>query len=75
MNDDAVIQAVRERILAGGFNGKMELASLAAEKAGVSAKAAMRIVDRYTCDDPSRHHWNVRRGARGVLIYELLAAA
>lgn len=75
VNDDAVIQAIGERILAGHFNGKMELASLAAEKAGVSGKAAMRIVDRYTGDDPSQHRWNFRRGARGVLIYELLAAA
>jgi hypothetical protein len=75
VNDDVVIQAIRERILAADFNGKMELATMAGDKAGVSGKAAMRIVDKYTGEDPSQHHWHSRRGARGVLIYELHPAA
>lgn len=75
VSDEAVIQAIQAQIVEGGFKGKMELASLAAAKAGVSGKAAMRVVDRYTGDDPAQHRWTFRRVARGALLYELLAAA
>lgn len=75
VEDEVVIQAVQACILEGGFAGKMELASLAATKTGVSGKAAMRVVDRYTGNDPVQHRWTFRRVAKGAMVYELLAAA
>lgn len=74
VNDEAVIQAVEAVIREGGFNGKLELARLASERANVSGKAAARIVDRYTGEDTTQHRWRFHRAARGAMIYELLAA-
>jgi hypothetical protein len=67
---DAVISCINT-----GTNTKMLLAEAAAERAGVSRRKALQIIEKYTGDSPSEHRWTFTVGARGAKVYVLLAPA
>jgi hypothetical protein len=50
----------------------MLLAEAAAERAGVSKRKALQIIEKYTGDSPSEHRWTFTVGARGAKVYVLL---
>ena len=53
---------------------KMVLAKAAAELAGVSQRAALRIIEKYTGTDPAKAKWQFQRVGHGKMIYTLLPA-
>lgn len=55
-----------------GIKSKMELGTHAAERAKISGKKAIKIIEKYTGDDPAKHFWNYVVGARGAKFFELL---
>ena len=64
---EAVAACIRE-----GVNTKMLLMKEVASRAGISGRAAGRMIERYSGDDPQRHRWRFVRGERGAQLYELL---
>ena len=73
-NDDAVIKAIATCI-AEGINTKMSLRNTAAERANVSRQAVLRVIEKYTGDDPVLHRWSFTVGERGAKIYALLMSS
>ena len=54
--------------LRDGIDSKMKLAEAAAERAGCSKRSALKVVDKYTGNDPAIHQWSFtvrERGAKG----------
>jgi hypothetical protein len=56
-SDAELINAVAACIRAG-INTKMLLADAVAERAGVSKRIAIRIIERYSGNEPAAHCWN-----------------
>jgi hypothetical protein len=55
-----------------GVNTKMKLAEAVAKRAGVSKRAALQIIEKYTGDDPAQHQWAYSLQERGAKVYALL---
>jgi hypothetical protein len=73
VEEGPIINALVKLIESGVHEGKMALARAAAEECGVSHRAAIGILERYTGSDAKDHcFWTMRRGLRGVQKYELL---
>ena len=70
-SDEEVIAAVTASI-ADGITKKMALAKEAALRASVSARAAIRIIEKYTGTDPAVARWEFKIGERGAKAYALL---
>jgi len=70
-SDADLIATVAECITAG-VDTKMALRNAVADKAGVSRRAATRIIEHYTGDDPAQHRWHFVRKARGAMTFALL---
>jgi hypothetical protein len=64
---DVVTACIRE-----GINTKMRLAEAAAEQSGASKRAVLRLVDKYSGNDPDKHRWNFQVLERGAKKYCLL---
>lgn len=71
--DAELVEAVKSCIR-DGITTKMHIASEAAKRSITSGKGIIRILDRYTGDDPAKHHWNFTVGERGKHIFQLLSA-
>lgn len=69
--DAEVIEAIEACIRSGAF-AKMALAKATARRAGVSERAAIRIIEKYTGTDPETARWRFQRKDRGAMIYTLL---
>lgn len=72
--DAEVIEIVR-KCIAEGYNSKMVLGKEAATRAGVSARQAYKLVERYTGTDPAQHRWSFSVGGHGTHRFELLPLA
>lgn len=70
--DAVVIEAIEECIRTGDY-AKMALAKAAAKRAGVSERAAIRMIEKYTGTNPDTARWHFQRKERGAMIYTLLA--
>ncbi|MBU0909906.1 MAG: PriCT-2 domain-containing protein [Proteobacteria bacterium] len=70
-SDADVITAI-ETYIKGGINTKMKLAAESAEHANVSQKQALRIIEKYTGDDPKIHRWSFEVRERGAKAYKVL---
>ncbi|MDD2898792.1 MAG: hypothetical protein PHI31_08780 [Desulfuromonadaceae bacterium] len=55
-----------------GIITKMELATHAAERAKCSRKHALRIVEKYSGNDPAIHLWLYVVRGRGAKVFQLL---
>jgi len=55
-----------------GIVSKMKLADAAAERARCAKRSALRIIEKYTGDDPAHHRWNFTVQERGAKVYHLL---
>ncbi|MDO8948577.1 MAG: hypothetical protein Q7U88_15700 [Desulfocapsaceae bacterium] len=43
-----------------------------ADRSGASKRAVLKIIEKYTGDDPTQHRWNFVKGERGKQIYSTL---
>lgn len=71
---DAELVAVVTQCIIEGVNAKMALRNAVATSAKVSRRAATKIIERYTGEDPAQHHWSFARVAHGKMVYTLLHA-
>jgi len=69
---DAEIIAVLEGCINEGVNLKMKLVSAASERAKVSLRAALKVLEKYTGNDPTLHRWAFVVRERGAKVYQLL---
>ena len=69
--DAEVIEAIEACIRSGEY-AKMALAKAASRRSGVSERAAIRIIEKYTGTDPETARWSFQRKDRGAMIYALL---
>ena len=72
IRSDAELITVATTCINDGIASKMLLAKAISERSSVSRSTAIKLVERYTGDDPAKHRWQARRGAHGKLAYELL---
>jgi len=70
-SDEKVINAVLDCIKEDK-NTKMQLVAVAAARSGASNRVVLKIIEKYTGDDPALHRWNFLRGERGKQIYSAL---
>lgn len=70
---DATVIAAIEASIADGIVTKMKLADAAAKHADVAQRAALKVIEKYTGNDPSIHRWTFVVRARGAKVFELLA--
>ena len=71
--DANVIEAV-SGCIRDGIVTKMLLADAAAVRSGVSRRSVLKIIDRYTGDDPIVHRWNYRVKGQGYKVFRLLTS-
>jgi hypothetical protein len=71
MSDSAVIEAIEECIRKG-TDKKMELARTAAKNAGVSHKKVLKIIEKYTGEEPDKHRWAFEVKEHGTKVFRLL---
>jgi hypothetical protein len=69
---DAVIIDALKAAIAGGTRTKMELGKKVAGELKISGRSVLRIIDRYTGDDPTQYHWNYVVRDRGKHEFSLL---
>ena len=74
LNADAgVIEAVSSCIR-DGIVSKMQLADAAAARSGASRRSVLKIIERYTGDDPISHRWSYRVQKHGAKVFQLLTS-
>jgi hypothetical protein len=70
-SDAEVIDAITQCICEG-INTRMKLAAAVAKRSGVSKRAALQLLDKYSGSDPDKHRWNFQVRERGAKQYCLL---
>lgn len=70
--DAELIEAIKVCI-GDGIDTKMQMAAEVAKRTKTSGKSVIRLIDRYTGDDPAEHHWAYSIGERGKHIFYPLA--
>jgi hypothetical protein len=70
-SDAEIIDAVKTCI-SEGINTKMKLIDAAAKSSGVSGRRALKIIEKYTGEDPSMHRWKFNVVNRGAKVFVLL---
>jgi hypothetical protein len=72
LQSDAELIEVVASCIRDGINTKMTLAKVVSQRAGVSKRTAIQIIERYTGEDPGDSRWRFVVGARGAKVFELL---
>lgn len=72
--DSEVIDAV-SACINDGINTKMKLAECAAERSGASKRVSLKIIEKYTGDDPMKHRWTFTRGGHGAKVFSFIEPA
>lgn len=70
-SDASVISAI-EATIAEGINTKMKMADAGSKRAKVSTRVALKVIEKYTGEDPGLHRWRYVVGPRGAQVFELL---
>jgi len=68
--DAPVVEAITA-LIGEGVNQKVVLAKAAAKRAGVSERAAIRVLEAWSNADPTQGKWSFVVRARGAKVYEL----
>ncbi len=69
--DAEVIKAI-EVCVKEGTDTKMKLAAASADRANVSQRLALKIIEKYTGGDPIIHRWSFETRKHGAKVYVLL---
>ncbi len=69
--DAEVISAVTSCI-SEGINTKMKLADSVAQRAGISKRSALQVIEKYTGLDPLVHRWTFEVRERGAKVFVVL---
>ena len=72
--DDALV-AVAKACIREGIVMRMPLLAAIAQRSKCGRRKAHEVLDKYTGDDPLRHHWTFDVKARGAKVYRLLEPA
>jgi len=64
---DVISSCIKE-----GICTKMILAQTAADRASISKRQALKIIEKYTGNDPAKHYWDFVVRDRGAKVYVLL---
>lgn len=72
--DAELVEAIKACIK-DGIATKMQIAAEVAKRTNTSGKSVIRLIDRYTGDDPAKHHWTFTIGERGKHVFVLLSGA
>ncbi|MDH7973533.1 PriCT-2 domain-containing protein [Sphingomonas sp. AR_OL41] len=72
---DAEIIAVVITCITEGVNAKMALRNAVSDRAKISRRAATKIIERYTGEEPGKHHWSFARTAHNKMMFTLLRNA
>jgi hypothetical protein len=64
---NTITQCIQE-----GINTKMDLAAEAAKRTGISRRATIAVIEKYTGTDSAAHQWTFDVGERGAKVYHLL---
>jgi hypothetical protein len=72
VRSDAEVISVVANCIRQGINTKMRLAEAVAERAIISNRAAIQVIERYTGDDPAVHNWRYSVRERGSKVFILL---
>lgn len=72
VQSDADIIKVIAGCIRDGIDSKMKLADAAAERAECSKRSALKVVDKYTGNDPAIHQWSFTVRERGAKVFMLL---
>ena len=74
ISDGQVIQTVKNCI-SEGVTTKMNLVMEVAKLSNVSRRCALNVIEKYTGDDITKHHWNFTVKERGAKDYNLITRA
>lgn len=69
---DAEVITVITGCVINGITTKMELAAHAAERAKISKRCAIKIIEKYTGNDSAVHLWSFDVRERGAKVFKLL---
>jgi hypothetical protein len=72
LKSDAEMISAIEWCIRNDINSKMLLAEKAAERCGASKRAVIKIIEKYTGNDPALHRWSFDVRARGAKVFALL---
>jgi hypothetical protein len=72
VSEGEVIVAIVRLIESDGSVGKMQLARAAAKECGVSARAALQVLEKYEGTVPREHVWTFETGPHGRRTYRLI---
>ena len=73
LQSDASVVSAIEASITEGINTKMKMADTGSKRAKVSTRVALKVIEKYTGEDPCLHRWRYVVGARGAQLFELLA--
>ncbi len=69
--DTELVDAIKACIV-DGIDTKMQIAGEVAKRTKASGKSILKLLDRYTGDNPGEHEWSFRIGERGKHVFYLL---
>ena len=72
MATDAEVITSIEACIKDGINSKMKLADAAAERAKISRRGTIKVIDKYSGEDPGIHKWSFVYREHGAKVYRLL---
>lgn len=70
-SDAQIIEAI-EGCIREGIHSKMRLVDAVAELAGCSKRSVLKVVEKYTGNDPAIHRWSFSVQERGAKVFTLL---
>jgi hypothetical protein len=71
VSDQEITDAI-ENCINQGINTKMQLAEAVAERTKTSKKNVLKIIEKYTGNDPDKHLWNFTVREHGAKVFDLM---
>ncbi|VVN16900.1 hypothetical protein PS647_04147 [Pseudomonas fluorescens] len=70
-SDAQIIEAI-EGCIREGINSKMRLVDAVAERAGGTKRSVLKVIEKYTGNDPADYRWSFSVQERGAKVFSLL---
>jgi hypothetical protein len=72
LQSDLPVIAALEACIALGINTKMKMIDAVSKRTTESNRNVLKVIEKYTGDDPQQHRWQYAVGARGAQKFALL---